>query len=362
MQNKKIMQTINCIQLEIARKSRQLTQTQLANELKIDVRKYSKIELGEHRVENNILDKIADILDYPIEFFFEEGNNIALPISLHEGGSYRKRQNISKKILYSVESTIGIYLGCLKKLKNKLDLQFGKTLCPINAEEFNNDIENIAEQLRLQWSLPSGPIKNIVNVLENAGCIIVKYDFGTEKIDGFSIWIQDMFPVIFIRQGLYGDRERFTLAHELGHLLLHTKRLSPNKEKEANDFASAFLMPFSDIKKDFNNLNIYKLQSLKEKWKVSMAALAYRAKELEFISDSQYRYIFMELSRNGYRKKEPVYIAPETPLSLKEMKDAFMNELEYSKEELKKFLCLNENDFNKFFSFENKNNKIVYLN
>lgn len=355
------MESINCIQLEIARKSRQLTQTQLAKKLEIDCRKYSKIELGEHRIEKSLLDKIANILDYPLDFFFEEGDNIALPISLHESGSFRKRQDISKKILFSVESTIGIYLGCLKKLKSKLDLQFNKSIYPVNAEDFNNDIENIAEQLRLQWSIPSGPIKNLTTIIENAGCVIIKYDFGTEKIDGFSIWMQDIFPVIFIRQGLSGDRERFTLAHELGHLFLHTKRLSPNKEKEANDFASAFLMPFSDIKKDLSNLNIYKLQNLKEKWKVSMAALAYRAKELGFINDSQYRYIFMELSRNGYRKKEPIYIAPETPLSLKEMKQAFVYELEYSIEELKNFLCLNENDFNKFFIFNEKNNNVVYL-
>lgn len=361
MQNKKIMKAINCTQLEIARKSRLLTQTQLANKLEIDSRKYSKIELGEHRIEQSLLDKIVDILDYPLDFFLEEGNNIALPISLHESGNFRKRQDISKKVLFSVESTIGIYLGCLKKLKSKLDLQFNKSIYPVNAEEFNNDIENIAEQLRLQWSIPSGPIKNLTTVIENAGCVIIKYDFGTEKIDGFSIWIQDIFPVIFIRHGLSGDRERFTLAHELGHLFLHTKRLSPNKEKEANDFASAFLMPYSDIKKDLNNLNIYKLQNLKEKWKVSMAAIAYRAKELDFISDSQYRYIFMELSRCGYRKKEPIYIAPEVPLSLKEMKDAFIYELEYSIDELKKFLCLNESDFNKLFLFNEKNNKVVYL-
>ena len=354
------MKNINCIQLEIARKSRQLTQTQLAKRLEIDVRKYSKIELGGHRVESSILDKIAEILDYPLEFFFEDGNNIALPISLHESGSFRKRQDISQKILFSVESTMGIYLGCLKKLKSKLDLQFKKSIYPIDAESFNNEIEDIAEQLRLQWSIPSGPIKDLTTIIENAGCIVVKYDFGTEKIDGFSIWMQDIFPVIFVRKGLSGDRERFTLAHELGHLLLHTKRLSPNKEQEANNFASAFLMPFSDIKKDLNSLNIYKLQNLKEKWKVSMAAIAYRAKDLNFITDSQYRYIFMELSKNGYRKNEPIYIAPEVPLSIKEMKDAFMYELDYSIEELRKFLCLNETDFNNFFAF-NKNSKVIYL-
>lgn len=358
----KTMQSINCVQLEIARKSRQLTQTQLAEKLNIDVRKYSKIETGDLRIKNDLLELVAEILDYPREFFFEEGNNIALPISLHESGSFRKRQNIPKKILYSVESTIGIYLGCLKKLKSKLDLQFNKTLSPINAADFNNDIETIAEQLRLQWSLPSGPIKNLTTVIENSGCIIVKHNFGTEKIDGFSIWIKDIFPVIFIRQGLSGDRERFTLAHELGHLLLHTQRLSPNKEKEANDFASAFLMPFSDIKKDLNNLNIYKLQNLKEKWKVSMAALAYRAKDLSLITDNQYRYIFMELSRNGYRKKEPIYIPPEIPLTIKEIKESFLYDLEYSLEELKNFLCLNQKDFDNYFSFDKQNrNNIVYL-
>lgn len=361
MENNKLMQKINCNQLEIARKSRLLSQTQLAEKLKIDVRKYSKIENGEHRVQNEILDVIVEILDYPKEFFFEEGNNIALPISLHESGSYRKRQNISKKVLYSVESVIGIYLGCLKKLKNNLDLQFNKTLSPVDIDDFGGDIESIADQLRLQWSIPSGPIKNLTVVLENAGCIIVKHDFGTEKIDGFSIWIKDIFPVIFVRKNLAGDRERFTLAHELGHLLFHTERLSPNKEQEADSFASSFLMPYRDIKNDLMNLNIYKLQRLKEKWKVSMAALAYRAKKLDLITDNQYRYIFMELSKNGYRKKEPIYIAPENPLTIKEIRQAYIYDLEYSVEELQKFLCLNSIDFKNYFVFENINNNVISI-
>lgn len=361
MENTKTMQKINNSQLEIARKSRLLSQTQLAERLHIDVRKYSKIENGEHRIKSELLDKLIEILDYPREFFFEEGNNIALPISLHESGSFRKRQNIPKKVLYSVESIIGIYLGCLKKLKSNLDLQFNKTLSSVNVEDFDGDIENIAEQLRLQWSIPSGPIKNLTTILENAGCIIVKCNFGTEKIDGFSIWIKDIFPVIFIRQNLSGDRERFTLAHELGHLLLHTERLSPNKEKEANDFSAAFLMPFRDIKKELTNLNTYKLQNLKEKWKVSMAALAYRAKDLDLITDSQYRYIFMELSKNGYRKKEPVYIAPETPLTIKDIRQAYIYDLEYSMEELQKFVCLNAADFKNYFVFDNLNNKVVSI-
>ena len=361
MENSKIMKTINYVQLEIARKSRQMTQTQLSTAVGIDPRKYSKIELGEHRVREDILGKIATVLNYPIEFFFEDGDNIALPISLHESGSFRKRQNIPKKVLYSVESIIGIYLGCLKKLKSKLNLHFNKSITPINYEDFDDDIELIAEQLRLQWSLPSGPVKNITTVLENAGCIIVKHDFGTEKIDGFSIWIKDIFPVIFIRKGLSGDRERFTLAHELGHLLLHTERLTPNKEQEANAFASAFLMPYADIKKDLINLNIYKLQNLKEKWKVSMAALAYRAKEIGLITDNQYRYIFMELSKNGYRKKEPIYIAPEKPLNIKAIIDAFCIELEYSKEELCNFLCLKPKDFLNYFIFEDTQNNVVRI-
>jgi len=352
---------VNPNQIELARKSRLLSQTQLAKDLKIDQSRYSKIERGEMTISPEILDKLIERLDYPYNFFIESGNTLGLPISLHGGGNFRKRQNLPQKILYSVESLIGIYLGRLKKLQKNVKPEPSKTINSIDLSDFGNDIEHVAEQLRLQWNLPSGAIKHLTTVLENAGCIIIKYDFGTEKIDGFSIWIKGLNPVIFIRDGMPGDRERFTLAHELGHLLFHTDKISPNKEQEANKFASAFLMPSIDIKNKLYNLNIYKLQTLKEEWKVSMAALAYRAKDLKTINENQYRYIFMELSKNGYRKKEPVYIKPETPLTIKEMIDAYLYDLDYTKEELTDYLCLNLNDFEKYFTFDEPNSKVVYI-
>jgi Zn-dependent peptidase ImmA (M78 family)/transcriptional regulator with XRE-family HTH domain len=355
------MNKVNPAQIELARKSRLLSQSQLAVNLGIDQGKYSRIERGESFVTPELLDKLVDVLGYPHNFFFEPGNTLGSPLSLHMGGNFRKRQDLSKTVIYSVESIIGIYLSCLKKLAANIDIESSKTISPVNLNDFEGDIEHIAQQLRLQWGLPTGPIRDLTLVLENAGCLVVKHDFGTEKIDGFSIWPKDLHPIIFIREGMPGDRERFTLAHELGHLLFHTERLSPNKEQEANQFAAAFLLPASDIKPYLNQPNIYRLQALKEEWKVSMAALAYRAKDLKTINENQFKYLFMELSRNGYRKNEPVYIKPESPLTIKEMVDSHFKDLEYTEGELQDYLCLKNHDFTKYFSFHNPGPKVATL-
>jgi len=321
----------------------------LAKLLGIDQGRYSRIERGDAPVDEKLLEKTADILDYPLAFFFESGDTLGLPISLHESGSYRKRQSLTQKILFGVESSIGIYISCLQKMISNVEIEFAKSIRPIDLDAFDYDIEHVAEQLRLQWGMPSGPVKNLTVVLENAGVLVVKHDFGTEKVDGFSIWPKNFRPIIFIRNDMPGDRERFTLAHELGHLLFHTDRISPDKEQEANRFASAFLTPEREITPYLKNLNLYKLQALKEEWRVSMAALAYRAKDLKTITENQYRYLCMELSR--YRKQEPGYVMPESPTLIQDVVESHFSELAYTEQELCEFLCLNYRDFKKYFSF-----------
>jgi len=140
----------------------------------------------------------------------------------------------------------------------------------------------------------------------------------TGDIDAFSLW-RETTPFVFLNTMKSAEHSRFEAAHELGHLVLHRKVGSHGKtaEQEANQFASAFLMPQGSIlgrAPMLPNLNV--LIELKKQWIVSVAALAYRLHGLKLIRDWHYRSLCVEISQLGYRKSEPEGAPPEMSMVL----------------------------------------------
>ena len=122
-----------------------------------------------------------------------------------------------------------------------------------------------------------------------------------------------------------GDRLRFTIAHELGHLIMKNEdNPYAECEDEANEFASEFLMPETDIKFELNNLSCEKAFYLKPKWKVSMASLIRRASDLGVITKSRYTSLNVQMSKLGYRKNEPTPIEKEKPTLFQEIIDSYI--------------------------------------
>src|SRR6185437_12215941 len=105
------------------------------------------------------------------------------------------------------------------------------------------------------------------------------------------------------------DRERLTLCHEIGHLVMH-QSVRPEIEDEANAFAAEFLMPEAEIRAQLADLTIHRLAALKSLWRVSMQALLYRAQELNVIGRGKAQYLWIQLSRLGYRTREPIELDP----------------------------------------------------
>lgn len=182
--------------------------------------------------------------------------------------------------------------------------------------------EDAADTIRQFWKLGNDPIDNLAHLMEENGVTISKISFGSDKMDGFSFWHRDNFPMVVIASDKGSrSRTRFDLSHELGHLALGHKRAEdPDpevvkaQETEANQFASAFLLPQDSISVDLDEaleesnrrgvLNC--LWPLKLKWKVSFASLLYRAHELGKINDQQYQSGYVMLSQRGWRKVEPL--------------------------------------------------------
>ena len=131
------------------------------------------------------------------------------------------------------------------------------------------------------------------------------------KIDAFSTWLTaaSKRPIIAACHNKPGDRLRFNVAHELGHLVLHgeLKRLRPGEHQQADRFAAELLMPGAAMRKEIEPpVTLSRIAPLKLRWGVSLQALIRRAHDLGIIANRQYRYLFEQLSARGWRTNEPV--------------------------------------------------------
>ena len=183
------------------------------------------------------------------------------------------------------------------------------------------DIERAAEACRSHWGLGYGPIQNMVRVAELAGAVITSFKGVSREVDAYSISAAR--PIIVVNsEEASACRVRFDVAHELGHLVLHVGLTTGDRktEGEANRFAGAFLLPRSSFVKEFprlrgSYLNWQGLSEMKLRWKVSKAALLYRARQLALISEDQYRTGVIRLHRGGEAKveREDMLVAKEVP-------------------------------------------------
>ena len=145
---------------------------------------------------------------------------------------------------------------------------------------------------------------NLVRWMEAAGCLIFEEDFGTHRIDGMSQWVSDH-PVILLNLATTPDRRRLTLAHELGHLTLHSNDVHENAEDQANEFAAEFLMPEAAIRTELRRRDLGTLLDIKREWGVSMQAIFERAYRLQVATTPERTAFYKAMNTRGWKTKEP---------------------------------------------------------
>lgn len=338
---------VNPQMVTLGRESRGLIQRELAAQLGVTQGRISKVEMGQLPVTDELLERLCTELDYPEEFFRKPGgiSGVGLAELFH-----RKRQDVPKKILDQIYANIEI--RCIHHISNLL--KAAEIPCNIprfDIDQYEGDAERIADLLRSHWELPRGPIESVTEAIENAGGIIVRLDLGTRRVDAISRWLPGMNPVFFMNSLAPTDRLRYSLAHELGHMVMH-ELPSMTIEDEANRFAAEFLMPEREISPYFyDGVNLPKLANLKLFWKVSIAALLKRAEDIGSLTKNQARYLWTQLSSIGYRQREPIELdpAPEKPTLLAELIQTHRNDLGFTKEELGRLLALNAGELAKLY-------------
>jgi len=318
--------------LKLLRRYRDLSQADVSSALGIAQGTLSKIEKGLIDPNEAQTSALGQLFGVAPEFFFQPVETFEPITPLH-----RSKSALQVRVRDRIEAAGNLWRMHLGKLIDAFDYEPMLTLIP--AEGVSP--EEVAQLTRRNMKLPRGPVKDLVKVLEDHGVFIVKIDFGTPHIDGFTIVGDGRMPVVFLNSASPSDRTRFTLAHELGHLIMHESvRSMDTVDGEANAFAAAFLMPRDEIEAELKYLSLARLLSLKSKWKVSMGALLHRAKSLGAVTENQSRYLWMQMSSKGYRTQEPNPLPHEVPTLVAEVFEKYQSELNYSDEELCKVLLV----------------------
>ena len=334
----------NPAMLRLAREARGLTQKELAVALGIEQGTLSKFETGAQTPSEHLLAQIASQLRFPEAFFTSNKESFASP-TIH----YRKLKQIPKRDLYKAEAYMDLCRFGLEDLLRSVEIP-DANLMKWNVEKHGSP-SDAARDLRRRWQVPKGPIANLVNLLERNGIVVFILDLASE-ISGFSHIIGRIQPLIFLNKNLPADRMRFTLAHELAHLVMHftDKPIAKDRlvEEEANAFAGEFLVPEHESSPLLNKLDLRKLRELKRYWKVSMQMLIYHAKRLRCISDVQARKLNIEISQEGYKLSEPIEFAKEEPYVIHTIVKMHLSELGYTSESLSDYLGLPKDFLNLF--------------
>lgn len=300
-----------------ARLAERLTQTELADRVGVSRQAVSSYELGTKSPEPATMQKIARALGQPFSFFTKAEHSAFGAFSVNffrKVGADTKRRNMACEVY---RRWFAASVHAFDEVANlpAVDIpQFEPQDRSVSAYS-DEEIESIAEKVRQHFGLGWGPISNVIRLLEVKGVSICRLELKGENIEAFSYWSGER-PFIFLASDKgSAARARFDVAHELGHLCLHSwisaaeiedaGRLK-QIEAEANRFAGAFLLPRKSFPNEVYSARAESFIPLKQRWKVAIQAMIYRCKDLGLFDDRQITNLWKQISYKKWRTKEPL--------------------------------------------------------
>lgn len=306
-----------------ARKASGLSLRDLAEKAGISAMAISKYENLKATPSSAVLLSLAKALGVRVEYFFR-------PVKVQlQGIEYRKHSSLPKKAQSQIEGDVieqlERFLELAEYLPNRpIDSFQVPGPVPHRIEEYAQ-IEAATQALRHAWGLGVNPISELTDTLEERGIMVFQSKvLHDDMFDGLAVQV-DGIPIIVVGAGWPGDRQRFTLAHELGHLVLKDRLARTlNIEKAANRFAGAFLAPASEVRRELGARRTWlepnELCVLKQAYGLSMGGWLHRANDLGILSDANYRKMLRYFGSQGWRKKEPCQnVLPEESKLFKQL-------------------------------------------
>ena len=279
----------------------------------------SKYERNESMPSSGVLIALADALDVTVDYLVGDGDLVLEAVEFRKKRltSRREEARVEAKVLHLLERYLTV-----EELLRLPSVAWDKPReAPWPIVHDLSEAERAALGLRIHWGLGLDPIPNLVEPLEERGIKVLAMDLP--DIDGLTARVRREkgapASVVVVNRGDWGERQRFTVAHEIGHMVLDVST-KLNEEKAAHRFAGALLMPAetlrAEIGKHRNSMGWRELFELKRLFGVSVQALTYRCKDLGIFSNTLFRRLFDEFTRRGWRSppyEEPYAMEGEKP-------------------------------------------------
>jgi Zn-dependent peptidase ImmA (M78 family)/DNA-binding XRE family transcriptional regulator len=303
--------------LKMARQMAGMSMRALGEESGVSAMAISKYERDQMTPSSDVLIELAQALDVKVGFFLR-------PVTAElTAPAFRRKARLGVKAQKAILASTQAWL------ERYLDVESFFTDSPVftmpdieRRVATLDDVEGVALELRETWNLGLDPIDNLIEVLESQGIKVGTVE-SEDGFDALTLWANDSIPIMVVREGLPGDRQRFNLAHELGHLILEPAG-ELDEEQAALRFAGAFLIPrpmaFYELGERRQELDVYELHLLKHKYGASMQAWVHRASDLGIISQAAAKRLWIRFRSEGWREVEPGdQIPPEAPGRMKRL-------------------------------------------
>ncbi len=277
-----------------------------------------KYERDEAMPGSRVLIALSDALDVSVDYLLADQGLVL------DGVEFRKKAITSRREEAQVEAKVVHLLERYLLVEQLLDLRSVQWDRPREAPypvQAVAEADRAARSVRQAWGLGLDPIPNLMELLEERGIKVLSIEL--DNIDGMTARVgqagKEALPVILVNAHDWRERQRFTLAHELGHMVLDVAP-SVDEEKASHRFAGAFLMPaealWSEIGKHRTSISLGELLRLKELFGASFQAITYRCRDLGIFPETLFRNLFKVFSERGWRSspfKEPGAVVADRP-------------------------------------------------
>ncbi len=347
-----------------ARRARAISAADLAGISDVSAQSISKYENGRQTPRHDVVERFADKLSFPTEYFFR-------PIAERDPRPVFWRSKLSA-LSVDLDRAL-VRLEWLKELIDYLggffdypELDLPQFDIPDDPTKISTDfLEEAAQHVRAIWNVERGPLPDSLEKIEASGILVSRIHVGAEKVDAFSQW-SDRFQIPFIvlsRDKASAARQRFDALHELAHILLH-KNVNQTHlnnratykllEQQADRFASFMLLPEQDFLDELYAPTLDGMLSMKERWGVSVAAMIMRCKSLDLVDDFSAKRLWMNYTRRGWRKGEPFdgKMEKEKPYLIRRSVEMLIDEGVKSAEDIAKALPFPREDLEEIADLE----------
>lgn len=318
--------------LRIAREALGWTQTELANTAGLEQSDISRWERGLRTPAVEPINVLAQTLSVDERFLLDD-TRFSQPV-------HRTQRAETKRVERLVNGRLELARLAASRLLTDINIDTPFAF-PTSEEPAPPDPEDAAEAIRRVWRVPSGPLHDLAGLLESAGAVVLRVDFGVDTVLAAYAHPRGDHRWCFINvRSIDGARARFSLAHELGHALLHWDRFDApadkDAEREAHQFAAALLMPRADMLTAFgaSRMTLDDFVAFRQRWGVSIQALVMRAKAIGLISSDQLTRLYKQINARGWRKSEPGYVPLEAPTIVQDAITIHRKQHRYSSAEL----------------------------